>query len=315
MTRRMAQIKNEQPTTNEIVSHRQSKATFSRELITPEIAEAMLTKNHNNRSCSRATVDLYVRAMLEGQWGECPQPIVLSGDNLLDGQHRLAAIVKSETSQWFWVCRNAEESVQRHIDRGRPRRVQDVLLMVHGMKQSNAIVAICRRLSILDGDRASLHKRIGEWEVLDIFKRYEEPIRRMLETTPTAWRAAYFLAPLIWVADVVPRIHLDGFRDAVVTGANLAEGSPALKLRDFLLRHRTHHTGVFVNTTMLRVLTCLHHHVRGESLGNLYVSLPGFQHYRELKKLPVERDDWARKVRERYYKQKRRVEDDDDVEE
>jgi hypothetical protein len=93
---------------------------FQRELITPEIAEAMLGGNIGNRSLAGRTVELLRSDYGSGRWlPDCPQPIVLNGERLIDGQHRLMAIIKSGTTQSFWVCRGAEQSMVDAIDRGR----------------------------------------------------------------------------------------------------------------------------------------------------------------------------------------------------
>ena len=65
--------------------------------ITPAIADALLKNNCANRRISLKTVDLYARDMMNGKWEkDNPSPIVLSeSGKLLDGQHRLLAVIRS----------------------------------------------------------------------------------------------------------------------------------------------------------------------------------------------------------------------------
>lgn len=65
-------------------------------LITPEIAKQWLEKNQKNRSLNHKRVSVYAEQMLLGNWVEHHQGIAFYKDGTLaDGQHRLAAIVKS----------------------------------------------------------------------------------------------------------------------------------------------------------------------------------------------------------------------------
>jgi hypothetical protein len=110
--------------------------------------------------------------------------------------------------------------------------VADILSLTHGLSSAARIAALCRRISILD--TGTDKRKLADWEVVEIFQAYEEPIRRQIEQMPAAWRTVYFVAPLIWVSPVVPRVKLDDFRDKVVEGTNLTTGHPCLRLREFI---------------------------------------------------------------------------------
>ena len=81
--------------------------------ITPEIAEKMLGKNTNNyRRLNSSTVTKYAREMFLGYWQVNGEPIVFSKDGtLLNGQHRLAAIIKSNTTQKMLVVTDVTADV------------------------------------------------------------------------------------------------------------------------------------------------------------------------------------------------------------
>lgn len=71
-------------------------------IITPEIAQDMLKYNTCNRQLSRNTVAKYARMMKQGEWYLSHQAIAFAEDDngnqiLIDGQHRLAAVVQSQT--------------------------------------------------------------------------------------------------------------------------------------------------------------------------------------------------------------------------
>lgn len=67
--------------------------------VTPEIAKRWLTRNPRNRVARPATVARYARDMAAGKWHLDGSPIRFDATGtLLDGQHRLAAIIESEAT-------------------------------------------------------------------------------------------------------------------------------------------------------------------------------------------------------------------------
>ena len=106
-----------------------SGATARFVTITPTIAEDMLKRNVANfRKMNRATVDRYVGELVAGEWRANGAAISFTKDGLLsDGQHRLAAIVKSGISAEFLVVENVDVRAVTTMDRGRKRTVGDVL--------------------------------------------------------------------------------------------------------------------------------------------------------------------------------------------
>ena len=102
------------------------------ELITPERALELLDNNTGNRRVSKDTVAQYARAMLAGEWFEsediqdCPLYVAKSG-RLLNGQHRLFAIVSSGCSIHMWVVYGVDENIMPYIDNNKARGINDTL--------------------------------------------------------------------------------------------------------------------------------------------------------------------------------------------
>lgn len=66
-------------------------------IITPEMAKKYLQNMKTNRNISFARVNAYARDMERGAWQENGESIVFNkSGQLVNGQHRLAAIVKAE---------------------------------------------------------------------------------------------------------------------------------------------------------------------------------------------------------------------------
>ena len=81
------------------------------ETITPEQAKKYLKKGYQNRQhLDKKYVQKLAEDMKNGKWKTSAEPIIFSEDNtLLDGQHRLAALVLSEMTEDFLVIRGFNE--------------------------------------------------------------------------------------------------------------------------------------------------------------------------------------------------------------
>lgn len=98
--------------------------------VTPEIARKMLESNYEGqRKVRKSTVDKYASDMSHGRWNvDAGGVIVISSDGcLIDGQHRLEAVIKSGMTIWFYVMTDADPSAFSLIDSGVKRSVGDVI--------------------------------------------------------------------------------------------------------------------------------------------------------------------------------------------
>lgn len=93
--------------------------------ITPAMAKQLLGTTENNRKLSEATVRAYANDMMQGNWDEnTSASIAIDTDGILrDGQHRMAAIVKSGKPIKMWVCRMVD--ADGLYDIGRSRSIAD----------------------------------------------------------------------------------------------------------------------------------------------------------------------------------------------
>ena len=97
------------------------------EEVTPMVAEMLLQKNTNNyRKLSQPTVTKYANKMRQGEWDASACMIQIdTNDVLLNGQHRLHAVMQSgETIQSIIVTGASPDSRYR-IDSHMPRRMKD----------------------------------------------------------------------------------------------------------------------------------------------------------------------------------------------
>ena len=98
------------------------------EEIGPEKAAEYLLANRHNRPLRFQWIKALSRQMSQGLWHTSGESIIFGrSGKLLDGQHRLKAIIHSGTSQWFVVVRGAEDATFSTIDTGQKRSPKDAL--------------------------------------------------------------------------------------------------------------------------------------------------------------------------------------------
>lgn len=98
------------------------------EIITPEMATRYLSRNVKNRSIRKQEVDAYAREMKRGTFTLTHQGIAFDENgNLIDGQHRLMAIVMAGTPVQMMVTRGMTPTSLTVVDRGASRTIRDVI--------------------------------------------------------------------------------------------------------------------------------------------------------------------------------------------
>lgn len=113
------------------------------ELITPNIARELLSGNTGNRKLREGVVKDYARQMKEGKWQESHQGIAIAPNGrVLDGQHRLEAIVASGVSIRMNVSRDVPEETFVVIDGGIQRTVADRLFLLNDRESNRIAVAV-----------------------------------------------------------------------------------------------------------------------------------------------------------------------------
>jgi len=97
--------------------------------INPAKAQAFLdATTTRNRNVNRHAVETYTAVMRSGKWQSNGEPIIIDDNgNVIDGQHRLHAIIRSNTAQDMLVVRGVDPSAFKTIDSGRKRRHGDLL--------------------------------------------------------------------------------------------------------------------------------------------------------------------------------------------
>lgn len=111
--------------------------------ITPDFAKSILsTGNINNRRIAEPVVKRYAKQMANGAWREdtCEPIKIAESGRLLDGQHRLLAIVRANTGVYLHVATGLNENIFDVIDTGKKRTGGDAISML-GVKNGITVSA------------------------------------------------------------------------------------------------------------------------------------------------------------------------------
>jgi hypothetical protein len=265
---------------------KKAKIESAIELVGPRAAAEMLKGNMSNRNLRRKVVEKYARAMSQGDWVLNGQAIVMSSEGgLLDGQHRLSAVVQSGCSVEMMVVRNVEDRAQRTMDSGTARRPADHLKMYLGMTNTTKVVSMLRVLNGLKNGSFDVMTTPEVERAVDEFSdelRITDELYKNQDTRQSA-----YLAALGWAGAISPKLEAaavafsEGVRDMV----GLSKGSPALALRRFLMTKNKGGSGraILIANATLRAFSA---YVAGQELFIVRSGSSGYEHFAGLRLLP-----------------------------
>lgn len=219
---------------------RGQRAEFTEKLrIGPAMAKTMLVHNTNNfRKHSAGTVASYARMMKEGRWLHTREGICFDRDGaLLNGQHRLMAVIQSGETVSFTVWFGCDSQEAEVVDKPRVRGLGQ-LLHHAGTKNSNAIGSLGNLLDFVTDsktakDTGAMRNYIATLNATALQAAVQEGRRASKKLSHIA---ALSLAHY-WIATGTARSHaLLDFWNTLIEGGGT--NRPLLKLRDTLLENR-----------------------------------------------------------------------------
>lgn len=161
-------------------------------VISPEYAAFLLAGNTRNRPVSKNNVDFLALEMTEGRFKYNGDTIRIDTNMcLIDGQHRLHAIVKSATSQQMTIISGLEPEVFTTIDQGRKRTIGDILSTLHAVDGNySGYSAAAKRLAIYNSETLMGKGRGINGRNDLILQCLEENKERLIEGMGYAYKAS-----------------------------------------------------------------------------------------------------------------------------
>lgn len=218
--------------------------------LTPKISELWLQRNPKNRN--QLNVDLFSEDMKSNRWMENGESLVFDSQGwLLDGQHRLAAVIATGHSYRAAVILGVDGDARPTVDTGRKRTASDNLQMA-GEGYAGTLAATLMlwrgyiRRSVPEMVRPYSGKRHSVLAIFQLLAEYPH-IRQAVRMSRTHLpRGARGKIPLSEIAMIFFAITESGatsergleFLAAVIEGHNLSTGNPILALRKRLDEQR-----------------------------------------------------------------------------
>jgi len=199
--------------------------------VTPVMAEQWMQKNQHNRSFSKHVASKYVDDIRSGSFqGLNGESIKRSADGLLlDGQHRLSAIIQTQTTVRTLVVSGVQLEAQSTMDKGRKRSVASTLALA-GEKNSGPLSALIRLSLVVEGGgridptgpelEHHLAANPSFRDAAEVAKDYG----RLIECAQSLGMYGYWRMAQISPADAL------AFWTAATTRAGLPPGDPILAL-------------------------------------------------------------------------------------
>ena len=220
--------------------------------ITPlEAAEILIDRNKSNRNVLHNRVHQYSRDMLAGKWTTNGDPIRFDkDDNLVDGQHRLHAIVESSTTQEFIIITGLDHDAIYTIDTGKARNGGDVLAIDAGVPAKLA-QTYSAALKVFGFYRARGKFPTGgghaqtNSEVSDLYHENHQLLTQTADWLLEAQKGQIVLlnkGKLLALAMIFADINENDAFDfiiPIITGAGLEAGTTQKHLRDVLIKDKS----------------------------------------------------------------------------
>ena len=172
---------------NTYINQLNTMIQFEKELITPSKAKTYLEANTNNRNVKDRHVLKLSNEMKSGRWKQdTAETIKISKTGrILDGQHRLMAVIQSGVSIYFHVAKGLNEEVFDVIDTGSNRSAADVFKINHA-KYESILPSIIQTSKIISRGKRDSRQSFSYTYILESLqemasvcgKRYVKCLRR-----------------------------------------------------------------------------------------------------------------------------------------
>jgi hypothetical protein len=237
--------------------------------ITPSMAQDILSHNDNNRPLNPRTLSRYIDEMKEGRWMFNGDTISIDRDgNLLNGQHRLTAVVQSGVTIDGLIVEGLDPEAFTTMDIGRRRTGADALIIAEDAKNATCCSAACTHIiSYKEAvERNAPYRRVvrngpvRHDQIIDTYNAYPrlyEYIRHgaRQETTIKFIPLSMYAAIRLMMDEIDEKASAD-FWDKFETGANLGKSNPINALRSRFIGHMSQNAGRKMDRNLSFNLVC-----------------------------------------------------------
>lgn len=222
----------------DVINHPREPMSITTKVITvtPDDARRYLGNMVHNRPLSAANVAAYVREIQAGRWGVTGQGIIFDGKGrLLDGQHRMHAIVKANRSIQTIAVYGVDADMFAFMDTGNKRSGADVINVPNRNRVAAAAKYLFREMSGADWWNNGVRPRPAD--IIAVVERHPGLVNSASDAYAGGARSLMVGGCLTYChyrAGLENPLRRDAFVEAFVSGANLGSRSPILALRNAL---------------------------------------------------------------------------------
>lgn len=210
--------------------------------MTPSAAAKILEKNTKNRPLSQPSIRKYSNAMKAGRWMLNGEPIIIADDGtLIDGQHRLQAVVNSGMTVPMIIVTGVSKSAFRTVDIGKKRTGADAISTHDSKFEKNRMItaAAAKIVYNFESDVFVKNREKLENDLLIDFLEQNRGIPRSVEFALGLHTArkivpASALAALHYLFSKKDIDMAERFFNKLNTGENLKKDDPINVLRNKL---------------------------------------------------------------------------------
>ena len=214
--------------------------------VTPEQALIWLQDDPRpNRIVAQYKVNQHAREMLTGYWKFNGEPIRFNTNGqLLDGQHRLWAVVESKVTINFAIARNLENDTIFVTDVGKARNLSQLLSIMgetDTAKMASAITAHHRWTATSTYNVLGAGLRPTQQELLAVFKSHGQSLKKRLRQVARIKKngSVGLWASIMVVLSGIDANDANDFLEKFITVEMLEASHPIMRLRKRVEASRT----------------------------------------------------------------------------
>lgn len=258
--------------------------------IDPVMAASMLANNDKNRKLSQRHVNKLASELSGGKWVLNGQTIAFdSKGRLLDGQHRLHAIIQSGVTANIAVAKDVidERAFETYDQTAKKRGIHDIVAM-KGVENAVKITAIARRLVSWDRtiDKSAFSLAGEGWrghvghEVISCVGNHLDEIKHMQDALKLSLphrkcRAGSSLIAALILCNRIDPATTDAFIQGLKTGGGYPVESPIGALRDKLINPPKRNGLLWETEVMALTIKSWNRYFAGKSMRLLRWNLGG----------------------------------------
>lgn len=248
--------------------------------VDPTTAESWLARNPNNRNVRKPVVDSYARDMVSGNWMLNGETIKFdTADRLIDGQHRLSAVVVADVTVPMVVMRGVDADVMDTVDVGAKRTYADALKL-QGEENTTTLAAVVRRAVMWQkGARTNTGAVRPTAREMNSFIKTNPQIRTSAEIAARYATRTLLPASVIglshWLFSPLEPDDAEWFLARVADGDGLPSNSPIAVLRKRVVNMRVGGGRVNETEALALVIYAWNAHRAGETRTKLQMPKGG----------------------------------------